>query len=77
MEYTKKEDKSKFISYICCYKSVKLKNMNYIGGLVTAWTAMNMRRKNMKPERPNIFLICWLAFCFGFLFTYLIWMIVF
>ena len=58
--------------------------MNYIGGLVAAWTAMNMRRENMnmrrenmKPERPNIFLICWLAFCFGFLFTYLIWMIVF
>jgi hypothetical protein len=49
--------------------------MNYIGGLVAAWTAMNMRRKNMKPERPNIFLFCWLAFCFGFLFTYLIWMI--
>ena len=53
--------------------------MNYIGGLVAAWTTMNMRmrRKNMKSERPNIFLICWLAFCFGFLFTYLIWMIVF
>ena len=48
--------------------------MNYIGGLVAAWTTMNMRmrRKNMKSERPNIFLICWLAFCFGFLFTYLI-----
>ena len=61
--------------------------MNYIGGLVAAWTTavcnttnMRMRRKNInraKTERPNIFLICWLAFCFGFLFTYLIWMIVF
>lgn len=52
--------------------------MNYIGGLAAAWTStviiMNMRRKH-KPERPNIFLICWLAFCIGFLATYLLWMI--
>jgi hypothetical protein len=57
----------------------KTKIMNYIGALVAAWTAtrtsMNMRRTNMKLERPNIFLICWLSFCFGFLITYLIYMI--
>ena len=49
--------------------------MNYIGALIATWTAMNMRRTNMKLERPNILLIYWLLFCFGFLITYLIYMI--
>jgi len=50
--------------------------MNYIGALVAAWTTMNMKRKNKQPEKPNIFLICWLLFCFGFLFTYLIFLMI-
>lgn len=46
--------------------------MNYIGGLVAAWTAMNMRNKNKKEVKMNLtFVKYWLLFCLGFLITLL------
>ena len=51
--------------------------MNYIGGLVAAWTAMNARQnKGLNTNlKMNKFVVYWLLFCLGFMLTQLIYLL--